>query len=156
MRFNDTTIGAFFLVLGLALAWYSLELPAIPGQNYGAATFPLLISAGLIGCSTRLLYSGIRNGTEPWLFLADDVKSSRALAGVAVMLLLVIFYIFFADIFGFIPTAIMITFVMFLVLKVHATKAALIAVIAAFACDFIFRTMLLVPLPFGMVPRLPW
>src|SRR5690606_11137844 len=156
MRFNDTTIGAIFLVLGLALAWYSFELPAIPGQNYGAATFPFLISVELIGCSTRLLYSSIRNGSEPWLFLADDIKNMRALAGVAATLVLIVFYIFFADVLGFIPTAIIITYAMLLILKVPVAKAALIAIIAAFVCDFIFRTMLLVPLPFGMVPRLPW
>lgn len=156
MRFNDAVIGAIFLFLGLSLAWYSHGLPAIPGQDYGAATFPLMVAAGLIGCSARLLYSGIRHNGEPWVFLADEVKSPRALAGVAAMLALVVFYIFFDRVLGFIPTAFTITFVMFLILKVHPVKAAIIAAIAAFGCDFIFRTMLLVPLPFGMVPRLPW
>ncbi|MFN7102160.1 MAG: hypothetical protein ACK4N1_06000, partial [Pseudorhizobium sp.] len=86
MRFNDATIGAIFLLLGVSLAWYSYGLPAIPGQDYGAATFPLMVAVGLIGCSARLLYSGIRKGGEPWVFLADEVKSPRALAGVAAML----------------------------------------------------------------------
>lgn len=156
MRFNDAVIGAIFLLSGLSLAWYSYGLPAIPGQDYGAATFPLMVAAGLIGCSARLLYSGIRHDGGPWVFLADEVKSPRALAGVAAMLALVVFYIFFDRVLGFIPTAFTITFVMFLILKVHPIKAAIIAAIAAFGCDFIFRTMLLVPLPFGMVPRLPW
>ncbi|CLQ62303.1 Uncharacterised protein [Mycobacterium tuberculosis] len=59
-------------------------------------------------------------------------------------------------ILGFIPTAIIITLSLFLILKVRPLKAMILAIIAAFVCDLIFRTTLLVPLPFGIVPRLPW
>lgn len=156
MRFSDTTIGAVFLLAGILLAWYSFKLPAIPGQEYGAATFPILIAMGFVGCSLRLLFSGIKQGDEPWILLSDEIKSPRALAGVAATVLLVLFYIFFAQLLGFIPTAFIVTLAMFLLLKVHVGKAIVLAVVAVFACDFIFRTMLLVPLPFGMVPRLPW
>lgn len=156
MRFSDTTIGAVFLLAGILFAWYSFNLPAIPGQDYGAATFPILISMGFVGCSLRLLFAGIKRGTEPWVFVSDEIKSLRALAGVAATLLLIVFYIFFAQIIGFIPTAFIVTFGMFLLLKVHLGKAVLLAGIAALACDLIFRTMLVVPLPFGIVPRLPW
>lgn len=156
MRFSDTTLGAVFLLAGILLAWYSFNLPAIPGQDYGAATFPFLVAMGFIGCSTRLLYAGIRQGSEPWVVLSDQVRSPRAIAAVAGTLLLVLFYIFFAHVLGFIPTAFTVTFVMFLILKVPPAKAALLAIFAALLCDFIFRTMLLVPLPFGIFPRLPW
>ncbi|HEV7437515.1 MAG TPA: tripartite tricarboxylate transporter TctB family protein [Pseudorhizobium sp.] len=156
MRFSDTTLGAVFLLAGISLAWYSFNLSAIPGQNYGAATFPLLIAAGLVGCSARLLYTGIRQGSEPWICLSDQVRNPRKLAGVVATLLLVLFYILFVQALGFIPTAIFITLTMFLILKVPPAKAAILAVFAALLCDFIFRTMLLVPLPFGIVPRLPW
>lgn len=156
MRFSDTTIGAVFLLAGILLAWYSFNLPAIPGQDYGAVTFPMLISIGFVACSLRLMFAGIKRGTEPMVSLSDEIKNPRALGGVAATLLLVIFYIFFAQVIGFIPTAFIVTFAMFLLLKVHLGKAVLLAGLAAFACDFIFRTMLLVPLPFGIVPRLPW
>ncbi|WP_281978400.1 tripartite tricarboxylate transporter TctB family protein [Pseudorhizobium flavum] len=156
MRFSDTTLGAIFLLAGISLAWYSFNLPAIPGQNYGAATFPLLIAMGLIGCSARLLYTGISQGNQPLMSLSDEVRNPRRLAGVVATLLLVLFYILFVQILGFIPTAIIITLSMFLILKVRPAKAVILAILAAFACDFIFRTMLLVPLPFGIVPRLPW
>lgn len=156
MRFSDTTLGAFFLLLGVLLTGYAWQLPAIPGQQYGAATFPLLISFGFIACSLRLLYEGIKQGRQPWVSLAAEVKSARALAGVAATILLIVFYILFAQSVGFIPTAILITFIMFMILKVHPGKAAVLAIIAAFACDFIFRTLLLVPLPSGIMPRLPW
>jgi putative tricarboxylic transport membrane protein len=156
MRFSDAALGLIFLVAGISLALYSYGLPSIPGQNYGAATFPLLISVGIIGCSARLLYTGIRQGGEPLVYLATEVKSVRAVLGVAATVLLIVFYIYFAHRLGFIPTASIITFSMFLILKVHPMKALILTVIAAFACDFIFRTMLLVSLPIGIMPRLPW
>lgn len=156
MRFSHTTLGAVFLLLGVLLAWYAWQLPDIPGQQYGAATFPLLIGVGFIACSVRLLYEGIRQGRQPWVSMSDQIKNPRALAGVAATTLLVVFYILFAQSLGFIPTAFIVTFSMFLILKVNTVKAALLAILAAFACDFIFRTMLLVSLPLGIVPRLPW
>jgi putative tricarboxylic transport membrane protein len=156
MRFNDAALGAIFLVGGISLAWYSFGLPSIPGQSYGAATFPLMIATGLILCSTKLLYSGILRSSEPLIYLPQEVKSPRALFGVAATILLVVFYILFSRRLGFIPSAMIVTFSMFLILKVHPVKAVVLAIVAAFACDFIFRTMLLVPLPFGIMPRLPW
>lgn len=144
------------LLGGIALAWYSYRLPPIPGQNYGAATFPMMIAAGLMICSATLLYSGMRQGRQPLLDLADDVRNPRAVFGALATVALVVFYIFFSRRLGFIPTATIVTFSMFLIFRVHPLKAIALAVIAAFACDFIFRKMLLVPLPFGIMPRLPW
>lgn len=156
MRFSDKMLGAMFLLAGIALAWYSYELPPIPGQQYGAATFPLFIALGMIACSAKLIYTGIRSETAPLIQLSDEMRSPRALAGAAATILLIVFYILFSRSLGFIPTAIIVAFSMFMILKVHPAKAATLAVIAAFVCDFIFRTMLLVPLTFGIMPRLPW
>ena len=156
MRFSDTMLGAIFLLAGIALAWYSYALPAIPGQHFGAATFPLFIALGMIACSAKLIFTGVRSGHEPLIEFSSDVHNSRALAGAAATILLIIFYILVSRSLGFIPTAIIVTFAMFQILKVHPAKAAILSVVAAFVCDFIFRTMLLVPLPFGIMPRLPW
>ncbi|MBI1620108.1 tripartite tricarboxylate transporter TctB family protein [Aquamicrobium zhengzhouense] len=156
MRFSDQMLGAIFLLAGLALGWYSYHLPAIPGQQYGAATFPLLIALGMVVCSAKLIFTGIRSGTGPLIEFPDEMRNPRALAGVAATILLILFYIFFSRSLGFIPTAIVVSLSMFLILKVHPGKAAMLAVVAAFACDFIFRTMLMVPLPSGIMPRLPW
>lgn len=156
MRFSDTMLGAIFLVAGTALGIYSYQLPAIPGQEYGAATFPLFIALGMVACSAKLIWTGVQSRTEPLIVLSDELRNSRALAGAAGTILLIVFYIFFSQSLGFIPTAIIVAFAMFLILKVKPAKAALLAIIAAFVCDFIFRTMLLVPLSFGIMPRLPW
>lgn len=156
MRFSDTFLGVFFLLAGIALAWYSMTLPSIPGQDYGAATFPLFVALGFIACAARLIFIGLKQAGGSWLVLSDEMQSKRALLGICATIGLIVFYILFSHILGFIPTAFLVTFFMFLILSVPPTKAAVLAIVAAFACDFIFRTMLLVPLPFGIVPRLPW
>jgi putative tricarboxylic transport membrane protein len=156
MRFSDAALGAMCLLGGIALAWYSYGLPYIPRQNYGAATYPLMIATGLIICSAKLLYSGVRQGREPLVQIADEIKNPRALFGVLATIALVLFYILFSRRLGFIPTATIVTCSMFLIFRVHPFKAITLAVIASFACDLIFRKMLLVPLPFGIMPRLPW
>lgn len=119
-------------------------------------TFPLFIALGMVVCSAKLIFTGIRSGTGPLIEFPDEMRNPRALAGVAATILLILFYIFFSRSLGFIPTAIVVSLSMFLILKVHPGKAAMLAVVAAFACDFIFRTMLMVPLPSGIMPRLPW
>lgn len=156
MRFSDAALGAMCLLGGIALGWYAYSLPSIPRQNYGAATYPLMIATGLIFCSAKLLYSGVRHGREPLVQVSDEIKNPRALFGVLATIALVLFYIFFSRRLGFIPTATIVTFSMFLIFRVHPVKAITLAVIAAFVCDFVFRKMLLVPLPFGIMPRLPW
>jgi putative tricarboxylic transport membrane protein len=46
--------------------------------------------------------------------------------------------------------------VLFRLLSVSWGKAIFFAVAATLATDYVFRSLLLVPLPFGVMPRLPW
>lgn len=157
MRLSDTWLGLISLAAAVSLGWYAAGLPTIPGQNYGPAAFPTMISVGFFLCSVALLYQGYRRprlASEAELPLWQT--NPRGLAGVGLTAGLIIFYILAAKPLGFIPVAILVTFAMFVLLKVPVLKALIIAIIAAFVCDFLFRTMLLVPLPQGLMPRLPW
>ena len=50
MRVNDAITGFALLAFAIATFAYARTLPAIPGQDYGAAVFPMLVAAGLAGC----------------------------------------------------------------------------------------------------------
>ena len=76
--FSDSMHRTIFLVAGIALGWYSYELPSIPGQNYGASTFPFMIALGMIGCSARLIYVGWRSGEAACLSFRELAKPARA------------------------------------------------------------------------------
>ena len=47
VRINDAVIGASLVLFALAMIWHTRTFPAMPGQNYGPALFPVLIGIGL-------------------------------------------------------------------------------------------------------------
>jgi putative tricarboxylic transport membrane protein len=69
---------------------------------------------------------------------------------------LVLAYILFARQIGFIPMMVGILVIMFWLLRVPLWQTLPIAIVAALVIDYVFRSLLLVPLPFGIMPRLPW
>ena len=83
-------------------------------------------------------------------------RRQGALTAVGVTIACVIAYVLLARRVGFVPMSIAILLVMFRMLGVDWRKAIPLAVIATFVTDYVFRTILLVPLPFGIMPRLPW
>lgn len=156
MRLSDTMLGAILLMLGLAMGVYAYGFPAIPGQRYGAATFPILIAGGFVVCAIVLLVSGFRASPTPLVMRTEWTRKPGALTAVLITILCVIAYIVLARPVGFIPTSTAILLVMFRLLGVSWWKAIGFAIGATLLTDYIFRTLLLVPLPFGVMPRMPW
>ncbi len=149
-------LGIIVLVLGLAIGSYAATLPAIPGQRYGAATFPMLIGAGFVVCSLVLLVSGLRTHGVALVAFTLRARHPRALTAVSLTAACVVAYILLAGRVGFIPMSVAILLVMFRMLSVAWRKAIPVALISTLVIDYVFRSFLLVPLPFGLVPRLPW
>lgn len=155
MRVSDTLLGALTLLFGLAIMAYASTLPPIPGQKYGAALFPTLIGVGFVGCAIFLIISGRGTGV-PHFARTETLQHGGAISAVVVTLGCIVAYIFLADIVGFIPMSFAILTVLFLMLKVPLWQTVPLAIIATLVIDYAFRSVLLVPLPFGIVPRLPW
>ncbi len=156
MRFSDTMLGGMLLAFALALAGYSWTFPAIPGQHYGAATFPMVIAIGFAGCGIALAVRGLRAGGEPLVARTEWTRRPGALPAVLTTVALVLVYIVFARRIGFIPMMAALLIVMLWMLRVAWWQAILIAVVATLIIDFVFRSVLLVPLPLGIMPRPPW
>lgn len=156
MRFSDTMLGAVLLAFGLAAGLYSQSFPDIPGQRYGAAAFPVVISIGLVACGLVLLVRGYRTAPVPLITRTEWTRKPGAMLAVVVTVLCVIGYILLARPLGFIPTSALVLVVLLRLLQVPWWQTALIAIGTALVCDFVFRSVLLVPLPFGVMPRPPW
>lgn len=156
MRFSDTMLGAVLLAFGLAAGLYSQSFPDIPGQRYGAAAFPVVISIGLVACGLVLLVRGYRAAPVPLITRTEWTRKPGAMLAVVVTVLCVIGYILLARPLGFIPTSALVLVVLLRLLQVPWWQTALIAIGTALVCDFVFRSVLLVPLPFGVMPRPPW
>jgi putative tricarboxylic transport membrane protein len=150
MRVNDALIGAVLLVFAIAMFLYARTLPAIPGQQYGAAVFPMLIGLGLGGCSLVLVASGVRRwqGAVTW---NDWARTHHAWAKLAVVVALILFYILAADLVGFVPMSILILLVFALMMGVRWWVAAAVAVLATLLIQQTFVGLLRVPLPLGLL-----
>ena len=156
MRLSDTMLGVLLVVFGLVVGLYAQSFPDIPGQKYGAAVFPVSIAFGFFVCGLVMVVHGLRSAPAPLITRSEWTRKPGALLAVAVTIACILAYVFFARTLGFIPMAVAILMVLFRMLDVPWVKAAAYAIGAALVCDFVFRTLLLVPLPFGLMPRLPW
>jgi putative tricarboxylic transport membrane protein len=153
MRLNDAVTGAVLLAFAAALALWSQTFPPIPGQQYGAAVFPTLVAAGLAGCGMLMMASGIRQG-GPVLAWADWARERHGARNVVVTVAAVLFYILASDALGFILTMAPILLVMLRLLGVPWLAAIALAIIVTLLIQYLFGSLLYVPLPWGVLS--PW
>jgi putative tricarboxylic transport membrane protein len=152
MRFNDTIVGATFIVLAAIMIALTFSFPAFPGQNYGPSLFPRILGTGIILCSLLLILRERRLATPvPWLVLADWVRQPRNIASFGLMLAAMLFYLLASDALGFIPCAFLIQIVLFLWFGVRPVTAVVVAVAMTALVHWFFSSMMLVPLPRGML-----
>ena len=150
MRINDAIIGAVLLVFAIAMFAYARTLPAIPGQEYGAAVFPVLVAMGLAGCGVVLIASGFRHwqGAVAW---SDWAQTHHAWVRLVVIFALIVAYIVAAPALGFVPTSIAILLIFLLMMGVRWWIAAAVAVAATVLIQQTFVGLLRVPLPLGLL-----
>ncbi len=155
MRLNDAVIGVFLIVFAAALGVWSQTFPAIPGQQYGAAVFPTMVAAGLAGCGVLLIGSGVRQGgaVVAW---ADWARERHGLRNVLVTVAAILFYIVAADTLGFMLTMAPILLILFRLLSVGWLLSLALAVLVTLAVQYIFGSMLYVPLPWGLLTPVRW
>jgi putative tricarboxylic transport membrane protein len=148
MRINDAIVGVLLLVFGVVVIMLALRLPEMPGQPYGAATFPVLIGAGFALVSLALIAKGVLEWrTLPGFAAADWGRSPRAWFRMALTVLLVVLYIAFADDLGFAASSFLVLLLLFLALRVRPLVAVAVAVIATLLILQAFGVVLRVPLP---------
>ena len=148
MRVNDALAGALFIVAGLVIILTAMQMPAMPGQPYGAATFPLVVGGGFILVSLALIASGIAGWREtPGVVATDWGRSGAALFRMALTVVLVVLYIAFSRALGFTLSSFLVLVTLFLALRVNPLIAIPVAAVATLAIQQAFGVALRVPLP---------
>jgi putative tricarboxylic transport membrane protein len=155
MRLNDAVIGAILLALAAGIAFIAQSFPPIPGQQYGAAVFPTLVAAGFACCGLLMILSGVRQG-GPVVAWADWAGERHGLRNVLVTIGAILFYILAADTLGFMLTMAPILVVMFRLLGVGWLLSIALAILVTLIVQYIFGSLLYVPLPWGLLAPVRW
>jgi len=124
----------------------------MPGQKFGPAWFPGVIAVGLIVCGALLAAHAMRSGA-PWFALPAWTRSVRPVAGVALVIAGLLFYVLAADPLGFYLTALLILVVWMRVLGASWRVTLPVAVIATVVIHLSFYKLLRIPLPWGVLER---
>jgi putative tricarboxylic transport membrane protein len=156
VRINDAVIGAVLVVFALAMMWQTRTFPAMPGQDYGPAVFPVLIGIGFVITGLILIVSGLRRRrTEPWFAGGDWLRSRRHLLGFLAVIGGLVAYILVSDWLGFIPTALLLLFGWLVLFRNGKPVSSLVIALAVtLSVNYAFGQLLLVPLPLGLLQQL--
>ena len=157
MKIHDTLFGLFFLALGTLVLYAVKGFPNIPGQPVGPALFPSLIATGLCISGVMLVIKGLRNQVKTaWFEWEDWVHSPRHVLALCVLLGSIVFYIAFANSFGFFATSFIILVALFKALRVAWRRTLIVSLVASFLVHFAFYKLLRVPLPWGVLTPWAW
>ena len=157
MKLNDAIFGLLLLALGAAVLVIVQGYPKIPGQSVGPGIFPGLIATGLcIGGAMLVVKGWAQRASSPWFDPQAWMKSPRHLAGFAVLIGSVLFYMQASNYLGFLICSTLILTTLFVVLKVPVGRAVLVAVVASLVIHFAFYKLLRVPLPWGLLQNVAW
>jgi putative tricarboxylic transport membrane protein len=156
VRVNDAVIGVVLVVFALAMIAYTRTFPAMPGQDYGPALFPVLIGIGFILCGVILIVSGLsRLGTEPLFTGGAWLRSPHHLIDFLAVIAGLALYILISDWLGFIPTAFLLLLGWLMLFRGgKPVSSAAIALGTTLVVHYAFRDLLLVPLPSGLLLHL--
>ena len=151
MRANDAIAGLVLIVLSAVMIALTASFPEFPGQKYGPSLFPRILGAGLIVCGAILTWNGLasRRAGASWVEIAPWAREPRRLATFALVLVLLLLYIFAAETVGFIPLALLFLVTLFLWLGVRPWIAAVTALSGTLIMYWFFAMLLRVPLPRG-------
>jgi putative tricarboxylic transport membrane protein len=155
MKFNDAVVGACLITLAIAILVHIQAYPLIPGQQYGPALFPGVLSVGLIACGLLLVRRGVRAGL-PLVAVADWVRNPSLVTNFLAICAVLGFYIAAAGTLGFIPTAVICLLALFLKLRVRVVPAVVVAIVATLMIHTLFYKLLRVPLPWGVLEPVLW
>lgn len=149
MRVADWVFGLILLIGAGLIFQQAAGFADMPGQDYGPALVPSLVATGFVICGLVLVFTGIKAratafGLDPQARAPGRVFDAFLTVGSVVFMMLV------WDILGFLITStIVLTVLIARYWGGRIVSALLVGVVGSLVIDWLFRKMLLVPLPLG-------
>lgn len=155
MRLGDLPLGLLVAALGIGVWAGAQQLPTMAYFAYGPGFFPGLIGLLLAGSGLVLAARGLAGGAEHRLVeRAPWTRAPRHRLDVALVLGGAAGYALLVDRLGFLPTALLLSWLLIGRLWGRPLLALPIALSATLAVHQTFTELLLVPLPWGLLE--PW
>ncbi len=149
MRISDTIFGAVLMCLAAGVWTYSMTLPPLPGQSYGAGFFPAFTSLFIFGCGVSLLIRGLKEKGRLVVF-GEWTKSPKLVSNICLIPANLVFYMVFSNLLGFILTVtVMVTFTIWW-LRGNFMSSFVVSIATAVSAYVFFAKLMLVPLPAGI------
>jgi putative tricarboxylic transport membrane protein len=150
MRLNDSILGALIALLGAVVLWHVQSFPTIPGQKFGAALFPGVVSGGLLICGLLLSLRGVRAG-GPLFALDTWVRDPITLVRFLSVPAGILFYVLTSNFLGFHVAASLAMLGWLLVFGLKPLPAVAMAIAFPVLMHLAFYKLLRVPLPWGIL-----
>lgn len=158
MKIGDGLIGVLVMLFAGAVFGISMTFPQ-QSSYFGPRLFPQVVSGGLLLFGAILIVRTIvarardgAHGREGFsIGISGDLGSLRAVIMLLMIVGAVICYVEFLDVVGFQVLTACLLFVFYLVLGASLWRALVIAVVATFAFDLIFRIAMDIPLSSGLL-----
>lgn len=153
MHIHDTAIGALLALLGVAVIWYVGSFPQVAGQSYGPDLFPRLTGIGLMIFGGGLVLRGVRTaeGAPKLLAMPGTVTLRRGTLAALYILASVFAIVLFGETVGIQILVFVILLVGLLAAFRRPVMSLALAVGLTVAFDLIFRMLLRVPVPSGLL-----
>ncbi|WP_172117552.1 tripartite tricarboxylate transporter TctB family protein [Halomonas hibernica] len=150
MRIHNMAMGPIIVVCGIGICLWSFSLPSPTHLQFGPATFPQLMGAGLALSGLAVGVNGWIHRTDGPLFRMPEWAFQRgpAIRFVAILLAILIYRLISPSL-GFFLTAVGLLFALMTINGIRPRRAALAALILSILINIVFASLLHVPLPWG-------
>jgi putative tricarboxylic transport membrane protein len=153
MRLNDALLGAIFLALAIGMIAVAQGFHTPAGQKFGPAFFPTIIATVMGAAAIGLILKGrVNRAGRPWVELDAWFSNPRLILQGASVFAFLLAYLLLSEDLGFLVVAPILLWALIWLLWGNPLWALLIAVLASFVIHQFFVQVLLVPLPWGLVP----
>lgn len=148
MNKADFWIGLGVVAVALIAISQAWGFASVPGMRFGAWTFPMVASSGLLLCGSLLCLKTLRSSAGP--VASAGTAQERPWLSFALVAAAPLFYIFTVDILGFIACAALILFALSMWFWGGVLRCLLLGAIGAVVFEVIFGKAFAVPLPHGL------
>ena len=153
MRVNDIVSGTILIAAAAAMVAYTRTFPSFPGQHYGPDLFPRILGVLLIIFGGLLVVRGLRARVAgaPLVSAPEWATRASGLVSVGLVLGVILAFVLFQNVIGFIPLGIVSLVGLFLWFGVKPLQAGLIGVASILIIHWFFSSLMRVPLPRGLL-----